>query len=143
MRKFGKRLSRVGPVRDTSEHAEQKRLFELVALDVGRWPELALLFAIPNAGAGAQKGQAGKMKAEGVKPGVPDLCLPVARGGYHGLFIELKTRLIGSLSPIQRHWLTALKEQGYYATSANGYDIALAILHYYIQQPKTIVLPNA
>ena len=52
-------------------------------------PEFAL-FAVPNAGAGAQRGQAGKMKAEGARSGIPDLLLPVARGAYRGLCIEMK-----------------------------------------------------
>lgn len=58
-------------------------------------PCLALLFHIPNGGArgdnkesNAIRGAA--MKAEGVKPGVYDLFLPVARGSWHGIFIEMK-----------------------------------------------------
>lgn len=49
-----------------------------------------LMYAVPNAGAGAQKGQAGKLKAEGVKAGMPDVNLDVARNGYHGLRLEFK-----------------------------------------------------
>jgi hypothetical protein len=32
-----------------------------------------------------------KLKAEGVRAGVADLCLPAARRGYHGLYIEMKS----------------------------------------------------
>lgn len=123
-----------------NEHQEQTILFQKIAIEAETKPELALLFAIPNAGAGAQRGQAGKMKAEGVKPGVPDVCLPVARGGYHGLFIEMKTRLGGFASPDQRKWLAALKAQGYYTTVCHGYDIAFQVLMHYINQSKTVVI---
>lgn len=36
------------------------------------------------------KATAVALKRQGVKAGVPDICLPVARNGYHGLHIELK-----------------------------------------------------
>lgn len=60
-------------------------------------PEYGLIFAIPNGGA-RHPAVAAKLKAEGVKAGVPDLFLPVARHGYHGMFIELK---VGDNKPSQ------------------------------------------
>lgn len=51
-----------------------------------------LLFAIPNGGH-RNKATAGKLKAEGVKPGVPDLMLALANDAYNGLFIELKRHI--------------------------------------------------
>lgn len=72
-----------------SEHDEQVKLFQWAAHRLGVYPELALMFAIPNAGE-RRGSQGGWMVAEGLKRGVPDVCLPVARGGYHGLFLELK-----------------------------------------------------
>ena len=53
------------------------------------YPELEWLFHIPNGGS-RHKIEAGKLKAMGVKPGVPDLALLVPKGPYNGLFIELK-----------------------------------------------------
>jgi hypothetical protein len=44
-------------------------------------PGIGFFVCHPNAGAGAQRGQAGKMKAEGVKAGVPDTFLAVAHSG--------------------------------------------------------------
>lgn len=122
-----------------NEHAHQVKVMEWAAGESAAWPEFELLYAIANAGAGAQRGQAGKMKAEGVKPGVPDLCLPVPRGSYHGLYIEMKTETSGP-SPEQRVWLARLKEQGYYTTIAQGYEIAIQILTAYIQWPPTRVV---
>ena len=60
-----------------SEHLHQKALFEWADRMEGAWPELRLMYAIPNGGL-RTKAQAGKLKAEGVKPGVPDIHLPVA-----------------------------------------------------------------
>lgn len=51
--------------------------------------ELALLYATPNEGFRGFKAQA-RRKAEGMKSGIPDLCLPVSRGGFSGLYIEFK-----------------------------------------------------
>lgn len=70
------------------------------------YPELALLFHIPNGGSRDPR-EAAHMKEQGVKPGVPDLCLPVPRGRYHGLYIEMKTPT-GRTSKDQEWWLTKL-----------------------------------
>lgn len=53
------------------------------------YPELAWLYAIPNGGK-RHVVVAMKMKAAGAKSGVYDLFLPVARRGFHGLYIEMK-----------------------------------------------------
>ena len=72
-----------------SEHDEQAALFEWATWHTSQCPELGLLFAIPNGGH-RHPVVAARLKAEGVRAGVPDICLPVARKGYHGLFVELK-----------------------------------------------------
>ncbi len=96
-------------------------------------PELALLYAIPSGGK-RSKATAGKMKAEGVKPGVPDLHLPVPRGRYHSLYIELK-RPGGSLTPEQPHWLAALGRHGHKCAIHHTADGALAELLDYLALP--------
>lgn len=95
-----------------SEHQAQSALFKTVKMHEAHRPELALLFAIPNGGH-RNKLTAVKLKQEGVKAGVLDTCLPVARGGWHGAFIELK---VGSNKPTpeQKEWIKNLMEQGYY-----------------------------
>jgi hypothetical protein len=94
-----------------TEHQEQVTLFRWVTLLQARHPVLALLHAIPNGGH-RHKAVAARMKAEGVKRGVPDLYLPVPRGEHHGLYLEMKTRQ-GRLSREQRDWGEALQAQGY------------------------------
>lgn len=72
-----------------TEHGHQTALFAWAALNRASFPELEWMFAIKNAE------KAGKIagalaKAEGVRKGVSDIFLPVARHGMHGLFIEMK-----------------------------------------------------
>ena len=94
-----------------TEHAEQVALINWSYLNSGKYPELDLLHAIPNGGK-RSIGVARKLKAEGVKPGIPDLFLPVARGDFHGLYVEMKSAR-GKLSPVQKEVQRALREQGY------------------------------
>lgn len=76
-----------------------------------QWPELALLHHIPNGGT-RDVVEAKHLKQQGVKSGVPDLCLPVPRGQYHGLYIEMKTES-GHTSDEQEWWGERLQAQGY------------------------------
>ncbi|MHB0967410.1 MAG: VRR-NUC domain-containing protein [Bellilinea sp.] len=101
-----------------SEHDEQVALFEWASYH----PELRFMFAIPNGGA-RHPAVAVKLKAEGVKRGVPDIFLPLARGGYYGLFIELKTET-GRPTREQREWIRALLEENYLAIVCKGMDEA-------------------
>lgn len=101
-----------------------------------RWPELALLHHIKNETTGGAAEVAAD-KAMGVKKGVPDLCLPVTRGGFHGLYIEMKTPS-GKASEAQRWWVTRLTEQGYRVVVCHGYDAAVAELCWYLSLPKEV-----
>ena len=114
------------------EHFEQKALFQWARLQSRAIPELALLFAIPNGGK-RSKAVAGKLKAEGVKAGVPDICLPVARRQYHGLFIELKAKG-GRPSDTQLEWGRALSAQGYCVQLCVGWDVAKVAIEDYLRQ---------
>lgn len=87
-----------------TEAQEQMTLFSWAAMQSGKYPELNLLYHVPNGGS-RHKAEAGRLRAEGVKAGVPDLCLPVARGQYHGLYIELKRQRGGRTSDHQSEWL--------------------------------------
>lgn len=104
----------------------------IVAMHESRLPELGMLFHTPNGG-NRNVITAKKLKAEGVKPGVPDLCLPVPRGGYHGLFIEMKRQKGGVVSPEQKAWLQALNALGYRAEVCKGAAEAWDVIREYVQ----------
>lgn len=112
------------PVR--SEHVEAVTLMRAVCLHQRQQPDLALFFAVPNGG-DRNPIVAAKMKAEGVRAGVPDYLLPVARKGFHGLAIELKA-VGGSASPEQRQWLADLQAQGWRAELCVGWGAAWDVL---------------
>ena len=113
-----------------SEHDEQVNLMQWAAHTACTHPELRLLYAIPNGGQ-RHKVTAAKLKAEGVRAGIPDLNLPVPRGTFCGLYIELKRRQGGRVEPEQRDWLNALEAQGYRTYVCRGWESARdAILEY-------------
>ena len=91
-----------------------------------------LIFAIPNGGK-RNKAEAVKLKREGVKAGVPDLCVPVARRGYHGLFIEMKYGK-NTTTEKQEEWLEVLNREGYLAKVCHGYAEAVELLKYYFEE---------
>ena len=114
-----------------TEHWEQSQLF---AWAEDR-PELKLMYAIPNGGHRDIR-VAVKLKAEGVKPGVPDICLPVARGAWHGLYIELKRREGGKVSAEQTAWIEALIREGYCAAICRGWEDAVRVIMGYLGGDK-------
>jgi hypothetical protein len=113
------------------EDFEQELVLRWAAGQVDAWPELALLFHIPNGGKRG-KTEAARLKRMGVKPGVPDLCLPLARGGFHGLYVEMKRLDGGRVSTEQKAWLAALHAAGHCVAVADGHEQAIAVLRDYL-----------
>lgn len=108
-----------------SEALEQRTVVEYC--DARRIP----CFHVPNGGS-RNKAEAANLKRQGVKAGVPDLCVPVARCGYHGLFIEMKAKSGGRVSGHQARWIALLREQGYAAYVCEGADSAIKLLGLYM-----------
>ena len=113
------------------EHKEQKALIKWAGLQSKTIPALKLLFAIPNGGA-RHIAVATKLKAEGVRRGVPDLMLPVANGTFHGLFIEMKKVNGGRASKEQIEWQTALQLEGYQSLICEGWLDAKESIEIYL-----------
>ena len=126
-------------MKNSPEHREQVVVIDWCFTHLQQYPELDLIFAVPN-GAMLGGGRLGAirmnyLKAEGLRPGVSDLMLPVPRGKYHGAFFEMKT-LSGSLSENQEEFIRAVEEQGYFAPVCWGADDAIDNLQWYLELKK-------
>lgn len=111
-----------------NERDLQATIFD--ALPVYDYPLLALLFAIPNFW------RKGERPSPGMKAGVPDLLLPVARYPHHGLFIELK--MPGEAKKYQPRdnqvqWHKDLRAQGYAVEVCRGVNEAIGLLCGYLR----------
>lgn len=118
----------------STEHDLQKHLVKRFKLLSGQWRELQLIHAIPNGG-GRSKAEAGRLKAEGVKSGVSDLFLPVARGRYHGLYIELK-KAGGTPTSDQKWWAIRMHEEGYRCVICNDPETVMSVITAYLSKKR-------
>jgi len=107
-----------------SEHAHQVAFFQWASHQ--RFPGIELLHATPNGGLRHQA-VAGKLKAEGVKAGMPDVSWPVARGGFIGLAIEFKFA-DGNPSKEQRARIDQLQREGWLVAVCWSWEAAARML---------------
>lgn len=124
------------PGHDT-EHREQVKLFEWAKANEVRHPSLAWLYAVPNWFGTRTARQGARAKAEGRKPGVPDVHFPVARGPYNGLVVELKA---GTNQPTkeQKLWLNHFRAEGWLVDICYSFEEARdLILAYLSGNPPT------
>ena len=119
-----------------TESAEQQALFHWAALNERRYPELRMLHHIPNGGK-RNIATARRLKAEGVKAGVPDICLPVARCGCHGLYIELKRGKGFRVTELQMAWIQDLAREGYSVHVCVGWEAAARAIEGYLRGVDT------
>lgn len=115
-----------------SEEEEQAALFSWAKMQEKKHPELKLMFHVPNGGL-RSKSEAARFKRAGVKSGVPDIFLPCARGGLHGLFVELKKLTGGRTSKEQKAWIAALENAGYAASVCCGWKEASRLILDYLE----------
>lgn len=121
-----------------TEHDEQVALMQWSEYAMAAHPELDLLYAIANGGKRHIR-TALTLQAEGVKKGVFDLHLPVPRGTFHGLYIEMKRRKGGTLSAEQKAFRAKVERQGYQTYVCKGWESARdAILEYLALQVRAI-----
>lgn len=120
-----------------SESGNQQALLCWAQQNIKQYPELKWFFAIPNGGFRDIK-TAGKLKAEGVKRGVPDLCLLVKRANFAALWIELKRpksnkKRAGVVQDEQNEWIDYLRSQGHGAIVCYGWEGAKAAIIQYLE----------
>ena len=113
------------------ESDEQIWLFQWAAYNEHKYPELEFMFHIPNGGH-RTKTTAARLKREGVRKGVPDICLPAPRGKHHGLYIEMKVDS-NKPSPEQERYIAYLKSQSYCVQVCYGFDSAINIIVKYLE----------
>lgn len=136
MRLFKPKTTRAKPV--DREGLEQAALIKELEL---RLPDVAaLIYHVPNGGH-RHKLVAIKLKGQGVKAGVPDLVLPMARGGYFGLYLEFKATAPNdaAVSASQHAWIRRLNDQGYLAIVCRGHFDAMEQIRAYLRLPQTMV----
>ena len=97
-------------------------------------PELKWAHAIPNGGRRDKK-EAANLKRQGVKAGVSDIFIPLARGKYHGLYIELKTKT-GKPSAEQKEFISDMHRNGYAAVFCYGAEEAIEATKQYLKLKK-------
>ncbi len=118
-----------------SEHEEQVEFFEEIAKLAAADPRYAIAvrrtFAIPNGGF-RDPATAGKLKAEGVKPGVSDVMCALPCKQWHGLFVEFKS-MTGGASPEQRDFLIESFDLCYLAVCCRGCEHALIVWKRYVE----------
>lgn len=93
------------------------------------------LFSIPNGGWRDPVG-ASILKKEGQRNGVSDLFLMAARGGSHGMFLEMKCEG-GRISDEQHDFAWAATVQGYKVVTAWSYDQAVQEITSYLKCTDT------
>ncbi len=117
--------------RGEPEHLMQRAIVAECDRRAEHDPRYRLLLAIPNGGHRSKRA-GGRLKAEGVRAGVPDLAIMVAAHGKHGLFLELKC---GKNRPsvAQAAWAKALTAQGYFvATVYDDPAESIRIIEWYL-----------
>jgi len=81
--------------------------------------------------------QAIKAKATGYVKGFPDLQITEARGGYFGLFLEIKMEKRYATKE-QKEWITDLSARGYKAVIVKGIDDCISAIDNYLKLKQTI-----
>ncbi|MEE3636967.1 VRR-NUC domain-containing protein [Pseudomonas sp. AL 58] len=119
------------------EGLEQAALMREIEL---RYPQVfELIYHVPNGGH-RHKLVAAKLKQQGVKAGIPDLVLTMARGGFFGLYIEFKATIEPApVSASQSACLRRLNEQGYLAVVCRGHFDAMEQIRAYLRMAPTVV----
>lgn len=109
----------------------QKKLIEVLASTPYQGRFLVdFFYAVPNGGYRTKK--TGKnLKAEGLKPGIPDIHCFIAKAPYHSLYIEMKTET-GDLTDSQEIVIPMLREQGHKVVICRSVNSALTEIFKYL-----------
>lgn len=125
--------------RQTGTNAQEEEALQracFVWLDMASGTHEILRYAFHPANGGKRsKGEAGKLKAMGVKKGVPDILLPLPWRGYSGLAVELKSQK-GVLTPEQVDWLEQAGKGGYLTAVCRDLECFIAAVKTFLAGKK-------
>ena len=130
-------MATVSDARAPLESQEQRWLFRWANDMAALVPELELMYHIPNEGK-RSRSTGRRIRQEGLRRGVPDICLPVARNGFHALYIELKRTKGSRVSDDQKSWIEALEAQGNKAVVCCGWNAAADVIEEYLGLRKGV-----
>lgn len=122
-RKEPKRLAKINP------HLSEKQEQDIVVAWLRK--NNILFYASANGGY-RNLIEAANLKRQGVEPGVPDLCLPILKSPYGGLYIELKRKGKSVVSENQKKWIALLRANGQRAEICVGADEAISLIKSYL-----------
>lgn len=132
-------------IRADVEHEQQVALFLWAdqASTIARYPEIEGLYAVPNFSirlngklAHIAKRQNERLRKEGKRPGMWDVCLPAGHGGWLSLRIEMKTER-GALSAEQKIWERRLSMLGNKCEVHRSWESARDAIVAYLALPLT------
>lgn len=119
------------------EDSELIKFFDWVRLNEKFDPRFCTIYHIANERRTSMR--TGKIfKQKGVRPGVPDVCVPIPSGMYPGLYIEFKVRP-NVLSDSQKAFITALLKLGFLVVIAWSADEAIQIVTEYLASPAKMI----
>lgn len=112
------------------EYQDQCAFFQWAELNSKKYPILNLLYASAN-GEKRDKMAGARLKRSGVKAGIPDIHLPIAKNGFFGLYIEMKA---GKNKPTEKQswWIKTLRKAGHRVEVCYGWEAAVVITKEYL-----------
>jgi len=130
----GRAAARTKKPRRQEEEDLQRDVFTWIALHEGAYPQLRWFFHVPNGGA-RSKGEAGKLKAMGVRKGVADVICPFSNGPYRGFACEIKSR-VGRTTVDQDEFLETAATDVWVWGVARTLEEFVALVATYLNAPE-------
>ena len=115
-----------------TEHQIQASFFKEILWMENADERLKLMFAVPNGGK-RHITTAIKLKAEGCRPGIPDVMFPYSCKGFNGLAIEFKRPETGRVSKVQSDYLNLLGRNGWLVAICTDADAAIKTVKDYLR----------
>lgn len=128
------------PQQETEEQAQTK-VFDWAEWNTKKYEQLKLMYHPANEGKRTQAAGA-RLKRQGLKNGVSDICLPVRNGTYSNLYVELKVGK-NKPTPDQIEFVEDINRFGGFGLIVYGSDNAIQVIETYIKnKTETLEIEN-